>query len=409
MNSPTDKRDRSDPGDEVLRKFRYQHAYGAILLLGIASQRLNYVAVWCEQHEDCLGETSDGFFDAYQVKTREPELGVWEINDESFAKSVFRFVRLDLAFPGKVRAFKFVSNAKYSNSSAERRAYLSPIKLIDGVKVVPKYQGLSGDVEKGFEALRSAIEVGADELFSVLQRVELVLGPTDRAYEDELAQTHIASLPICERMSASALGQVREFLISRVSKASSLYTEDPSRHWVGLNSARNQDPFLRAKRITAEDVMLIIREVGGGVFRFLPDLASLELGTSAGKLDVLRKKMVRGGLAQHYEMMSRRALTAEQELLDLATRPENGKALCSQIENVVLAECDESNLRVSQQGEPFGKAMLIDVQDRLKRISESEGPRVYGQPYDLLIGVAGLLTSDCKVWWSESFELDGVA
>jgi len=59
----------------------------------------------------------------------------------------------------------------------------------------------------------------------------------------------------------------------------------------------------------------------------------------------------------------------------------------------------------AKTGDPFGPLMLIDVQDRLKRIAETQPARVHRQSYDLLVGVAGLLTSECKVWWSEPFEL----
>ncbi len=207
-------------------------------------------------------------------------------------------------------------------------------------------------------------------------------------------------------MSASALSAVREALIARIAQASSLVSADPTRDWIGLTRQTNEDPFLFAKRITTEDITLTVRDALASGFRFLPELASLRLGDAAGRLDILSKKMIRGGLAPRYEMMRRRALTAEQLLLDLATRPDDPKALCSQIENVVLAECDDANLRASQANEHFGAAMLIDVQDRLKRIAETEPARVDRQPYDLLVGVAGLLTSECKVWWSEQFELE---
>ena len=202
------------------------------------------------------------------------------------------------------------------------------------------------------------------------------------------------------------LDQVREALIARIAQASSLVTDDPSRDWIGLTRHEHQDPLLLAKRITAEDIILTVRDARGAAFRFLPEFASLQLGAAEGKLDTLHKKMVRGGLAMHYETMHRRALTAEQELLDLSTRPNDWKTICSQIESVVLAECDDANLRASQEGEPFGPVMLIDVQDRLKRISETEPMRVHRQSYDLLVGVAGLLTSECKVWWGEQFELE---
>jgi hypothetical protein len=407
MNSPIDSRDQSDPGDEVLRKFRYQHAYGVVLSVGIATGRLAYAALWCEQHEDFLAETEDGLFDAYQIKTRKPELGEWDLKDEAFWKSIARFVRLYLAYPGKIRSFKFVSNTQFSNSSATDREYLSPLKLLTGVHAAARWEDLTGEVKKGFEWLKNKLDdVEATDLFSVLHRLDAVVSLTDRAYEDELSQRHIATLAECASMSASALAQVREALIARIAQASSLVTDDPSRDWIGLTRHEHQDPLLLAKRITAEDIILTVRDARGAAFRFLPEFASLQLGAAEGKLDTLHKKMVRGGLAMHYETMHRRALTAEQELLDLLTRPNDWKTICSQIESVVLAECDDANLRASQEGEPFGPAMLIDVQDRLKRISETEPMRVHRQSYDLLVGVAGLLTSECKVWWGEQFELE---
>lgn len=155
-----------------------------------------------------------------------------------------------------------------------------------------------------------------------------------------------------------------------------------------------------------DEITLAVRDARGAGFRFLPEFASLQLGSADAKLNVLRSKMVRGGLAASYEIMRRRSLTAEQELLDLATRPNEGKPICSQVESVVLGECDDANLRAVQKPKPFGSAMLIDVQDRLKRISEFEPEKVHHQPYDLLVGVAGLLTSECKVWWSEKFNLE---
>lgn len=405
MKSPTDSRDLSDPGDEVLRKFRYQHAYGVVLSVGIATGQLDYTALWCEQHEDFLAETAVGLFDAYQIKTRKSELGEWQLNDEAFWKSIARFVKLDLAYPGKIRSFRFVSNTRFSNSAAKDREYLSPRKLLTGIQSVAQWENLECEVKKGFEWLRDKLEVEATCLFPVLRRLNVILGPTERAFEDELAQRHIATLAECESMNASSLARVREALIGGIAEASSLVTDDPSRDWVGLTHKLDEDPFLLSKRVTAEDIILTVRDAQGPEFRFLPDLASLRLGGTSGRLDTLRKKMFSGGLAARYEAMRRRALTAEQELLDLATRPSDGKNLISQIENVVLVECDDANLRASQTGNPYGPVMLIDVQDRLKRISETEPTRVYRQSYDLLVGVAGLLTSECKVWWSEIFEL----
>lgn len=407
MISPTDSRDLTDPGDDVLRKFRYQHAYGVVLSVGIATGKLDYTALWCEQHEDLLAEMEGGLFDAYQIKTRKSELGEWQLNNEAFWKSISRFIKLDLAYPGKICSFRFVSNTHFSNSAAKCREYLSPCKLLTGVKSVTQWDNLEGEVKKGFEWLRDKLDIEATCLFQVLSRLDIVLGLTERSFEDELTQRHIVTLDECESMSVSSLSRVRDALIARIAEASSLVSNDPRRDWIGLTCKLDKDPLLLAKRITSEDVILTVRNVQEPVFRFLPDLASLQLGDTRSRVDnTLRKKMSHGGLATHYETMRRRALTAEQELLDLASRPSDGKMIISQIENVVLSECDEANLRASQKGNLYGPKMLIDVQDRLKLISEKEPQRVHRQSYDLLVGVAGLLTSECKVWWSETFDVE---
>lgn len=125
MSTPTDSRDSKDPGDEVLRKFRYQHAYGAILAIGMATKKLGYTAIWCEQHEDFLAEHDGGGFDAFQIKTRKSEIGEWQINDEAWHKSVGRFIALDASFPSQIQRFYFVSNTHFSDSGAEQKERFS--------------------------------------------------------------------------------------------------------------------------------------------------------------------------------------------------------------------------------------------------------------------------------------------
>jgi hypothetical protein len=63
--SPGEVRNTTDPGDDMQRRIRYQHAYGVILLVASIRKELPYVAIWCEHHEDLLGELADGRYDAY--------------------------------------------------------------------------------------------------------------------------------------------------------------------------------------------------------------------------------------------------------------------------------------------------------------------------------------------------------
>ena len=84
MSQPIDKRDNSDPGDVILRKFKYQHAYGVILAVAMTTQTNELETIWCEQHEDFIAQRKDGKFEAYQVKTKDSSSGPWNISDEGF-------------------------------------------------------------------------------------------------------------------------------------------------------------------------------------------------------------------------------------------------------------------------------------------------------------------------------------
>src|SRR5262245_24082235 len=76
----------SDPGDATARNFRYQHAYGVVLIAAARRGIRPYVAIWCEHHEDLLAERTDGVFDGYQIKTSRPELGAWNMGDPELVK-----------------------------------------------------------------------------------------------------------------------------------------------------------------------------------------------------------------------------------------------------------------------------------------------------------------------------------
>lgn len=91
---PSETRNSTDPGDATSRNFRYQHAYGVMLLVSAMRGLRPYAAIWCEQHEDFLAQRQDGSFDGYQIKTSRPELGAWTLKDGELTKSIGRFVDL---------------------------------------------------------------------------------------------------------------------------------------------------------------------------------------------------------------------------------------------------------------------------------------------------------------------------
>lgn len=105
--------DHSDPGDDVLRRFRYQAGRAALLALLTLEDASGVVEVFCEQHEDVLLRRADGQFDAEQVKTRLDGASPFKSGDDPVQKALKNFVGLDGKFPGRIRRFVLSTNVGF--------------------------------------------------------------------------------------------------------------------------------------------------------------------------------------------------------------------------------------------------------------------------------------------------------
>jgi hypothetical protein len=124
----------------------------------------------------------------------------------------------------------------------------------------------------------------------------------------------------------------------------------------------------------------------------------------------MEKKLLRGGLSEYVGTVAHRAESAERHLIEMQhLDPAGFDAKLNQLESVVKTLCDEARLEASAGGSPYGEAMLREVFKRLKGLATTKPEMVFGEEYDLLAGLAGLLTGDCKVWWSDRFPLEDVA
>jgi len=411
MSNPTQQRNTLDSGDATQRNYRYQYGYGVILLVAAAMRKKDYRAIWCEQQEDFLGEIEEdgaGRFDAIQVKTQQPESGYWQTNDEAFVKSIKRFAELDTRYPGAIRRFTFVSNAEFLDSDSKSQASKSPLHLLRAVNNVSDWDELTEKAREAFEQLKTDTGVKEATLFSVLKRLDLAVGPSRDGLLAELEQNHLSQLDHCRDLNAGRLEEVTDFAIGLVERASSLSCQSPERHYACLNRGGTADPQLHAKRLSVEHLVLTCRQVASPHFKYLDNLTSQPLKLDSQELKRFHAKLDRGGLEEQAEILRRQTLSAHAALLERADRDQDGTVVVTQIENAVLAECKEAQLRQSKTGEVYGQKMMIEVQDRLKSVAKNQSAQVHGQPYEVLMGMAGLLTEECTVWWSEKFDVDNL-
>jgi len=264
---------------------------------------------------------------------------------------------------------------------------------------------LASPFDTAFADLKQHCSCTDEALWNVLQKIDIIKGPDRNDFDAVVAHEHVSSIPGCNALPPSSLNALRDELVSMVYRASSLQVEDPARHYYCLDDG-GKDPRLLKKRIPVDSIKSIVADYKPIPFRYLPVNAPLDLSAASVQASVLEKKLIRGGLVEQVETMHRRALSAENYLMELAyKKPEAMNELLSQVVSVVKGECDEALLNAELEGTPFGRRMLNDVYRRLRTIAENRPHAVHDLEYECLAGIAGMLTAECQVWWSERFDL----
>jgi hypothetical protein len=406
MPDPTIVLDRDDPGDDTQLRFRYQHGYGVILLCGAATGALPYMAVWCEHHEDLLGEKPNGQFDSFQVKTATPESGPWKMSNQNLRKSIGRFVELDRQFPGKFDAHSFVSNVQCYDTNQANEMGKSPIKFFRAVQVCVARDSLDLVYAKTLQDLAAKIECDRTMLFDTCKRVRIVKGPPLDGFETSIAHEHLPKIDGCATLTPAELDALRDELIQKVFNASSVAIDDPSKHWCCVLGNDHINPRLRAKRLVAKDALQDALADRMLVFRFAPLGVALNLGYGKRDLEILAKKLLKGGLVSQLDSMQSRTLSAEQHLLALVAQDaDKASEVISQLKELVHGTCTDAEAIASANPDPWGLEMYRRVVTRLQNIADNQPNLVHHQLHECLMGVAGLLTEECKVWWSPKFDL----
>jgi hypothetical protein len=399
--------DRADPGDDTQLRFRYQHGYGVILMCGAATTALPYVAIWCEHHEDLLGEKANGQFDSFQIKTATPESGPWKMSSDKLQKSIGRFVELDGKFPGKFDAHSFVSNVSCYETDQPDEMAKSPVKFLLAVRGCATCDGLAEAYAKALQNLATKLSCDKAKLFETCKRVQIVKGPALDGFETSIAHEHLPKVDGCSALAPPELDGLRDELIQMVFNASAVAIDDPSKHWCCVLGNDHINPRLKAKRLAAGDAL---QEVIGRrtlVFRFAPSSAPLRLQGGKRDLEILCKKLLRGGLVNQLDSMRSRTLSAEQHLLALvAQNADEAAKTINQLKELVKGTCTDAEAIASANPDPWGMDMYRRVVKRLQTLAENQPNLVHRQPFECLMGVAGLLTEECQVWWSPKFEME---
>lgn len=408
--SPDSILDSRDSGDDVIARFRYQFCNVAINALRLISNPTWAKSVICENFEDLILERHDGTFVAIQVKTRARHLSLFKLTDQAVQKSLVRFVKLDLQFPGKFAEFQFTTNHEFwcdRNDHHNFNWLLSELNASPTIKRLRK----SNSKRKAVDNLCEESGATADQVISVLLRTKANSRGEDIRSIERSVEHALVECESCKNLQHKAVVLLAEDLIS----AASLASTKGSGTLASQLYAADADFDLVFSKVSLEGKKLDITKVEKIIAaRLLPIDEPLIIGNIVtlddlpSGLSKMVQKMAAGGVQTsriNHTLDLVRSFEALQIKWALKFGPQKAKSMVNDLLARTLTDCIEAHVSAESEDGTYGAKQFALLKKMLEDRYTREKDTLYGCKPDHLIGAAGVLTEACKVWWSNTFEL----
>lgn len=411
--TPDRELDRTDPGDDTQRRFRYQATYAAIIALGLLHHDSELLEVFCEHHEDILARRKDGTFAGIQVKTRIEGRNPFKSHDSDVLHTVRRFVELFLDYPSHFSRFVLATNHGFWRERKTDFANLDHVLQLAKESCASDRGTTHEDLSRYVElvrksGLRSSCTV--DTVLRVLSMIELQGNLPKLDHIPLQLVRDIANISIMSDANYFVLLRAAEALVSETLKAASLAHVSPKQAYISLcsdPSAAHVDDTINGKRITKDTVERILNEsLSEGTCLAMVDnisIASLPKG-----MRNLELKMAAGGISAPSISATRDHKYSAERLFNewiYRRSPKKADECYQQVTVIVSNECQEAHDVAYCEDRLYGQNMLNDVRQRLRARYQRESKLFFDAKYEHLLGVAAILTERCDVWWSKEFDL----
>lgn len=404
----------SDRGDETQERFRYQWAIGVWLLAQSLTGVRGIRALWCEHHDDYLLELQVGRYIAVQVKTDSRENARWRWSDDALVDSVLRFCALENTHGTVIDGYEFVSNAApYVPAATTKRndsLAASPDRLIQCCRSASSHSDLKDPYKAAFTGLVGKIGCDSTVLFQVLRKLRFAQGPVLRGYDDTFAASIVPKLPGCAGLTTVSCCRLRDELIGLVQAACRLRVEGIDGAVAYLATNGRPDAAIRGKCITPEAAAELMGRVRQPTFRFVDSGAGIDIGSTVGRAEVLNRKMRNAYLGSQFETLRMRMDSADQRLMERALlEPDGFDAIANQLVSTVLVECKDVEAMAFDHADEKTRGLAIykQILQRMDSLAKEEPERVCREPKDTLMGIAGMLSGECKFAWGTPLDEEG--
>lgn len=397
----------NDPGDDIQRRFWYQAAVAAYYSLSIFYEDQQIEEILCEQHEDILLKKANGKFIGVQVKTREEGLDLFDATDDAIISTLAKFVKLEVEFPNYFEEFVITTNYSFYKAKETNRNIYFLLKLInDGYPDENEHQ--QRVLKKFIKLLEDKTNASSDQIISTLKKVRLVEYPKFNSIEIDLIDV-VKNTFNLGNSSYIELSTIAKKIINTMLDASRIKVDNCKYYFLHLADdfeKENRLHLISGKRITRDMINNIIDSVTSNEIVLLRQ-NTLSISQMPKGYRILEKKMAAGGinidnidLAKNhkYQMEAMAARWLEKDY-------DKAQQKYDQLYNIVLTECREAYDEEYHEEGPFGSSMLLSLRKRLRQRWVNDRSLLFESTYEHLCGMAGVLTEECSVWWSDKFNI----
>ena len=406
MSSPDNILSIKDKGDDTQNRFRYQNACACFISLNLLFDDRQFCELYCEHHEDILLKLNNGKFAGVQVKTKNLDLGPFDLNDEAVFKSFKRFVEHDIKFKDQFEYYVFATNVGLLKSDSKGpKEYILWLKSAN-IEEIKRSRKDFGKCTKALARdLNVEINIVIDALKKVRFKEEL---PHDGDIIDKISAS-VGNTNECKNSYFSIIRNIANKLIKLHDDASSLkinsdyifLTEEPEKE---LDKEK-----IEKKKITQAKLLeVIVEELSTQTDSLIRVRENFIIQSIPKTVKILEKKMDVGNITIDNinlikdQKFAFEALITERFYKDKSQTEHDYNHLRQIILNESQISYDDSYDEINA----FGMKMLKDVRQRIHKRYIIDKESFRGCQIEHLFGLIAILTEECKVWWSKKFDID---
>lgn len=417
INSPENTLSTNDPGDDTQMRYRYQAGYAALVSLGLLDESLEYEEVFCEHHEDTLIKHGNQFI-GVQVKTKETGKEPFKSNDNQITNTIKRFVEQYVNFPNFYVRFVIATNygfwAQDKDNTKNLYKMLEVAKEAKRNPISKKHRELKSYIRIISDLVNAGGEVSTivteEQVLDVLCIIELQENlPKFEDLESRVARSIQQHYDIGDAGFTDLLLAAKA-LINKTFEAASLEYLSPKQAYFALcnNPLKERtNGIIDGKRIDREIVETIL-SANLSFHVLLRSTRKISISELPAGMDILEIKMAKGDISvENINLLKDQKFSSEYLLAQWLGKHGSQKAekQFTHVSSIVRSECAEARDISMNGSQAYGTKMLIEVRKRLRERYSYDPGLFLGCQYEHLLGMAGILTEMCEIWWSEKFEL----